>query len=362
MSFDTLSLTMKEWKAYLDRIGEKPYRAKSIYHWLHQKHAASYDEMTDLSLSLRERLKKEMPLYLPKVDQVQRSEDGSVCKFLVRLSDDKAVECVLMDYRFGLSLCISSQAGCRMGCRFCASTLAGLERSLTAGEMLGQIYTVERYENCHISHVVVMGCGEPFDNFTQVMRFLTMINDPDGHNMSVRNITVSTCGLPDKIREFADLKTGVTMAVSLHAPNDQTRSRIMKVAKAVSMKDLMDACAYYAHTTNDRITFEYLLIKNLNDSKADALELAHLLEKNLGGQSPSGGKLYHVNLIPVNPVKECGFDRPSENTIRVFKETLEMCRVPVTRRREMGSGIDAACGQLRAKTGRTDRHTNPSKE
>jgi 23S rRNA (adenine2503-C2)-methyltransferase len=227
--------------------------------------------------------------------------------------------------------------------------LAGLERNLTAGEMVQQVYAVEREAGVNISHIVVMGCGEPFDNFEELIKFLQLIHNEEGKGLSLRNITVSTCGLVDKIKAFADLDMPVTLAISLHAPNDEIRKQIMRIAQAVSMDDLMEACRYYLEKTNKRITFEYILIRDVNDSSKCAHQLADRLK----------GMLCHVNLIPVNPVKECGFERPEPERIERFVKTLEQRHVPVTLRREMGKNIDAACGQLRAKAERkTDGRIN----
>ena len=340
MEQDFLSMTSTEWRSFMESMGEKAFRGDIIFRHLHQRHAVSYDEMTDLSKALREKLTAQCPLDYPTILTVQRADDGTA-KFLLRMHDGKAVECVLMKYKFGYSLCISSQAGCRMGCRFCASTLGGLERSLTAGEMAAEVYTVERSENLSISHIVIMGCGEPFDNYDALLRFLELIHDEKGRNLSKRNITVSTCGLPNRIRQFADEGTGVSLAISLHAPNDEIRKKIMRVAEGVPMEKLMDAVRYYQAKTSDRVTFEYILIDGINDSDDNARELAELLK----------GMLSHVNVIPVNPVRECGFERPSEARIRRFMAVLEEKGVNVTRRREMGKNIDAACGQLRARAG-----------
>ncbi|MBQ4187456.1 MAG: 23S rRNA (adenine(2503)-C(2))-methyltransferase RlmN [Firmicutes bacterium] len=345
MEPDFLSMTSGEWRSWMEQAGEKPFRGDIVFRHLHQRHAVSYDEMTDLGKALREKLSKECPLNYPRVETVQRAEDGTA-KFLLRLYDGKAVECVLMKYKFGYSLCISSQAGCRMGCRFCASTLGGLERSLAAGEMAAEVYAVERSENLNISHIVIMGCGEPFDNYDALLRFLELIHDEKGRNLSKRNITVSTCGLPNRIRQFADEGTGVSLAISLHAPNDEIRKKIMRVAEGVPMEKLMDAVRYYQEKTSDRVTFEYILIDGINDSDDNARELAERLK----------GMLAHVNVIPVNPVEECGFARPSEARIRRFMAVLEEKGVNVTRRREMGKNIDAACGQLRARAGKKLDH------
>lgn len=341
MEYDWYSSSVAELQTCLEQMGEKPFRARQIFRWLHQGHAVSFEEMTDLGKGLREKLASGQPLRPVKILQRQTASDGTG-KFLVQLADGKAVESVLMKYRFGYSLCISSQAGCRMGCRFCASTLNGLDRNLTAGEMVQQVYAIERSEGVTISHIVVMGCGEPFDNYEALLRFLELIHHEEGKGLSLRNITVSTCGLVDRIRSFADLDLPVTLAISLHAPNDEIRRKIMRIAQAVSMDELMSACRYYIEKTNKRITFEYLLIRDLNDSSKCAHQLADRLK----------GMLCHVNLIPVNPVKECGFERPEIQKIERFYQVLEQRHVPVTLRREMGKNIDAACGQLRAKAER----------
>ncbi len=346
MGYDWYSQTVEELQVHLKELGEQGFRAKQIFKWLHQRHAVSFDEMTDLGKNLREKLQQQESLMPVQIEQKQMADDGTgTGKFLIRLADGKAIESVLMKYRFGYSLCISSQAGCRMGCRFCASTLAGLERNLTAGEMVQQVYAVEREAGVNISHIVVMGCGEPFDNFEELIKFLQLIHHEEGKGLSLRNITVSTCGLVDKIKRFADLDLPVTLAISLHAPGDEIRRKIMRIAHAVSMNELMDACRYYVDKTNKRITFEYILICDLNDSTKCAHQLADQLK----------GMLCHVNLIPVNPVEECGFERPEVQRIERFVQTLEQRHVPVTLRREMGKNIDAACGQLRAKA---ERKTN----
>ena len=334
-----IDLTVEEWRSYLENIQEKAYLSRPLFRWIHRHHVLSFDEMSDIPLRLREKLKEEFSLALPAVIECQTAEDETRKYLLEFPGGNTRVECVLMKYRFGYSLCISSQAGCRMGCRFCASTLHGLDRNLTGGEMAGEIYAVEKDAGVTVSHVVVMGCGEPFDNYSELLRFLSLIHEEEGKNLSYRNITVSTCGLTDRIREFADTDLPVTLAVSLHAPNDPVRKKIMRIANAVTMEELMDACRYYTKKTNRRITFEYLLIDHLNDSAELAEELCRRLS----------GLLCHVNVIPVNPVAECGFERPKEERIRRFIGILENHHVPVTRRREMGKSIDAACGQLRSK-------------
>ncbi len=350
MQYDWYSKSIPELQAYISELGEQGFRALQIFKWLHQKHAQSFEEMSDLSRGLREKLQEIAPLRPAYIEQRQIAEDGTG-KFLIRLpaegeaAEGAAIESVLMKYHFGYSLCISSQAGCRMGCRFCASTLNGLERNLTAGEMLQQVYAVEREMQITISHIVVMGCGEPLDNYEALLRFLQLIHQPEGKNLSLRSITVSTCGLTARLRELADLNLPITMAISLHAPNDGIRKQIMRVAEAVSMKELLEACRYYIEKTNRRLTFEYLLIKGINDTRHCAHELADRLK----------GMLCHVNVIPVNPVKECGFERPAPEAVEQFIQVLNERHIPVTLRREMGKNIDAACGQLRAKA---ERKTN----
>ncbi len=342
MMTDWYSLTREELSALMEELGEKPFRGRQIFKWLHAKKAVSFAEMTDLPASLREKLSERASLVPVVTELVQHSADrslGRTAKYLMRLSDGAFVESVLMEYSYGFSVCISSQVGCRMGCRFCASTLGGLERNLLPGEMLGQIYEIERREGIAVSHVVVMGSGEPFDNYEHLMRFLELLHDPEGKNLSYRNITVSTCGLTGRIADFADAGLPVTLAVSLHAPNDEIRRSIMNIARAVPLSELMEACRQYTKKTSRRISFEYALMEGINCAPEHARELASLL----------GGMLCHVNLIPVNPVEECGMSRPRPERIREFMKILEDKGIPVTLRREMASDIDGACGQLRAK-------------
>ncbi len=342
MTTDWYSLSRSELAGLMQEIGEKPFRGKQLFKWLHVKKATSFDEMTDLPAALREKLEREAPLRPVTTALVQRSRDkslGRTAKYLMRLEDGSSVESVLMEYSYGYSVCISSQVGCRMGCRFCASTLNGLERNLLPGEMLGQIYEIERKEGITVSHVVVMGSGEPFDNYDNLMRFLELIHDPEGKSLSYRNLTVSTCGLTGRIADFAASGLPVTLAVSLHAPNDAIRKSIMNIARAVPLSELMEACRAYTALTSRRITFEYALMEGINCAPEHAQELAELLH----------GMLCHVNLIPVNPVEECGMTRPTAERVRRFMDILEARGIPVTLRREMASDIDGACGQLRAK-------------
>lgn len=334
---DLKSCSYEELAEEIKKVGEKPFRAKQIYEWLHVKLASSFDEMTNLSKDLRGKLDKHY--VLPSVERVDSltSKDGETTKFLFRLSDNRVIESVLMKYHHGNSVCISSQVGCRMGCNFCASTLGGLERNLTASEMLSQIYEIQKISGERVSNVVVMGTGEPMDNFDNLVKFVRMLSDEHGLNISQRNITVSTCGLLDKVRKLADEKFQITLAISLHAPNDVLRKTLMPVANKYSVKEIMEVCHEYYEKTGRRITFEYSLVEGVNDSEEQAKELCHLIK----------GLNCHVNLIPVNPIKERNYRHSSMPFIQKFKNILEKNRINVTIRREMGADIDAACGQLR---------------
>lgn len=338
---DLAGMTVAELSELAVSLGEKKFRGEQIFRRLHAQQAVSYEEMKELPGAFRDKLAVDYPLRTVAVERVQRSSKANdfTEKYLLKLFDGQCVEAVLMKYSYGYSLCISSQVGCRMGCKFCASTLGGLVRNLSAGEMCGEVYAVERASGEKVSHIVIMGCGEPFDNYENLLRFFELIHAEQGKGLSLRNITVSTCGLVPKIREFAELDSAVTLAVSLHAPNDEIRKKTMKIAQAYSMKELLDACKYYTKKTNKRITFEYALMHGINDSPRDARELAARLQPIL----------CHVNLIPINPVEECGMVRPSKNDIQAFMTVLEERHVPVTLRREMGTDIDGACGQLRHK-------------
>ena len=333
---DVKSMTMEELKEFMTKIGEKPFRAKQIYAWLHQQLVTSWDEMTNLSKSLREKLSAYPITALTQAD-VRISKIDGTRKYLFQLEDGNVIESVLMRYHHGNSVCISSQVGCRMGCRFCASTIGGLTRCLKPSEMLDQIYRIQTSIGERISNVVVMGTGEPLDNYDNLLRFIHILTEDGGIHISQRNLTVSTCGLVPKIYELAEEKLQMTLAVSLHAPNDEKRRELMPIANKYSIDELLAACRNYFDKTGRRITFEYSLVAGVNDSKENAQELAGRLK----------GLNCHVNLIPVNPVRERSFVRSTREAVENFKINLEKCGINVTIRREMGSDIDGACGQLR---------------
>lgn len=337
---DIRSMTLEELTAFtVQELGEKKYRAAQLYDWMHVKLADSFNEMTNLSKSMRRTLSEKCRLVSHTMVRKYVSGIDGTTKYLFRLEDGNVVESVLMRYRYGLSVCISSQVGCRMGCTFCASTIGGLVRNLTASEMLDEIYKIQKDAGERVSNVVVMGTGEPFDNFDNVIRMIRILSGPEGLHISQRNITVSTCGLVPQIRVFADLDLQVTLAISLHASNDEDRRRLMPVARRYSLGELLDACRYYHEKTGKRLTFEYSLVRGENDSEASARELAGLLK----------GFHCHVNLIPVNPVEETGMKQPRPEEVARFKSVLEKNGINVTIRREMGRDISAACGQLRKK-------------
>lgn len=336
---DIKSFAIDELKEEIRTFGEKEYRAAQLYEWLHKKLAVSYEEMTNLPKAFREKLRQGYEFTTLQMVREQISRQDGTRKYLFQLADGNLIETVLMKYHYGNSVCISSQVGCRMGCRFCASTLEGLERSLTAAEMLEQVYEVTRRIGERVSNVVVMGMGEPLDNYDHLLKFLRMISDENGLNISQRNLTVSTCGLVPKMRMLADEKLQITLALSLHAVTDEKRREIMPVANRYSIAELMEACAYYFTQTGRRITFEYSLIGGVNDSEEEADALAGLA-------APLHA---HVNLIPVNPVKERKYQASKYAAVENFKNRLEKRKIQVTVRREMGRDIDGACGQLRRK-------------
>lgn len=334
---DLRSLSLEELGSLINSLGEKSFRAKQIYEWLHVKLVSAYDEMKNIPSALKEKLKEDYELNALEIVRVLKDEEDGTCKFLFKTADNNVIESVLMRYEHGNSVCISSQVGCRMGCKFCASTIGGKIRDLTAGEMLDQIYEIQKYDGQRVANVVVMGTGEPFDNFEAFVRFYEMITDKSGLNISGRNITVSTCGIVEKIKELADLQYAMTLAISLHAPNDELRRQTMPIANKYKISEILEACDYFFEKTGRRVTFEYSLIAGVNDSKACADELSGLLKS----------RNCHVNLIPVNPVKERDYRRSDNREIMAFKKLLEKNGINATIRRGMGKNIDAACGQLR---------------
>ncbi len=336
---DIRSMTHEELSAYLNALGEKPYREKQVFAWLHEKHAADFDEMTNLSKELRRKLKETSRLTVLKPVEVQASKLDGTRKYLFALPDGNMIESVLMRYQYGNSVCISSQVGCRMACKFCASAIGGLVRNLKPSEMLEQVYRIGQDIGERISNVVVMGTGEPLDNYDSLLRFLELISDEGGLHISQRSLTVSTCGIVPKMRALADRTLQITLALSLHAPTQEKRLSIMPVAAQYALSEVMEACDYYFEKTGRRMTFEYSLMHGVNDTKEDAEQLSRLL----------AGRNCHVNLIPVNPVKEREFQQPDENTTAAFKNKLEKNKINVTIRRELGRDIDGACGQLRKK-------------
>ena len=334
---DIKSLNYDELADYIVSIGEKKFRAAQLYSWMHEKLACSYDEMTNISDKLKKVLKENTLYTCLEPVRVQESQIDGTKKYLFRLYDGNLIESVFMRYHHGNSVCISSQVGCKMGCRFCASTLNGCVRNLEPSEMLDQIYRIQSLTGERVSNIVIMGSGEPMDNYDNVVKFLGLINSDKGLNISQRNITVSTCGLVPRIKQLAELKLQITLAISLHAPNDELRKTMMPIAYTYSIEQIMDACRYYLSQTARRISYEYRLVKGVNDSPECARQLIKLVH----------GMNCHINLIPVNPIKERDYEQSEKNSIHNFKEILEKAGVNVTIRREMGRDIDGACGQLR---------------
>ena len=333
---DIKSMTPEELAAFFKELGQPPFRAKQVFRWLYRG-VTSFDEMTDLPKALREQLEERCFLTVPKVARKQVSAIDGTIKYLWELADGNCIETVLMRYQHGNTVCVSSQVGCRMGCAFCASTIAGRVRDLTPSEMVDQVLFTQLDSGAHISNIVLMGIGEPLDNFDTVMRFLQLVNHPEGLNIGMRHISLSTCGLTGKIDKLAQLGLQLTLSVSLHAPDDETRSQIMPINRSVGVDKLMDTCRRYFKTTGRRISYEYAMIDGVNDSDRQADLLAGLL-KGLPG---------HVNLIPLNDVEESPL-KPSRRVAQ-FQKRLESHGVTVTVRRRLGSDIDASCGQLRRK-------------
>ncbi len=330
------SMTAQEIGAVLKELGQPAFRAKQVFSWLH-KGAASYEDMTNIPQNLRSILAEKYPIYTPQVLRKQESQKDGTVKYLWRLEDGNCVETVLMRYHYGNSVCISTEVGCKMGCAFCASTLGGFVRQLQPHEMLDQVLFTQLDSGQPISHIVLMGIGEPLDNYDNVMRFLELVNDPEGMNISMRHISLSTCGLVPMIDVLAEKKLQITLSVSLHAPSDQIRDTIMPVNKAYPTEQLLDACRRYYKKTGRRISFEYAMIGGVNDSP----EAAQLLIKRLKGMSA------HVNLIPLNHVEESPLKPSTKQAVARFQQILEDAGVPATVRRSLGGDIDASCGQLR---------------
>ena len=336
---DIRSLSFEELTCKIKEMGFPAYRAKQMYEWMHIHFVRNFDEMSNIPKDLREKCSEDFSFTALEIERMQESKIDGTRKDLFKCADGSLVESVFMRYDFGNSVCVSSQVGCKMGCRFCASTLDGWSRNLIPGEILDQIYSISRDTGEHVSHVVVMGTGEPMDNYDNVIKFIRMLTDENGINLSQRNVTVSTCGIVPRIYDLAGEHLAITLALSLHAVTDEKRRTIMPIAEKYTIAELMDACRAYFSTTGRRITFEYSLIAGVNDSKEDSDALARLAD----------GVMAHVNLIPVNPIKERDFVQPTRAAAESFKYRLEKKGISVTIRREMGRDIDGACGQLRRR-------------
>lgn len=334
---DIRSLTLPELQEETAAMGLPKFRAGQIYSWLHQKYAASFDEMTNLGKDLRETLNERFELpNCTIVKKLESAVDGTI-KYLYELDDGEIIECVLMKYKYGYSICVSTQIGCNMGCTFCASTIGGCVRNLRPSEMLAEIYTAARDCGERISHCVLMGMGEPLQNYDNVLRFLELLTDANGMNMGARHISVSTCGIVPRIYDLMELHPQFTLSVSLHAPNDDIRRQIMPVSRKWPIEELLAACKDYTEATSRRISFEYAMIRGVNDTDACAEELAQRLK----------GMLCHVNLIPANEVRENDYQRSTDDRLRAFSAILDRRGITTTIRRTLGPDINASCGQLR---------------
>lgn len=329
---------LEELQKIVEDLGEKKYRAEQIFNWIYKENVTSFDDMVNLPLSLREKLKENYDLHIFKIITKQESKDGTK-KYLFDILDGNAIESVLMEYKHGYTICVSSQVGCKMGCKFCASTGVKFARSLEAGEIVEQLQAVERDTGIKISNVVFMGIGEPLDNFENVLKAVSLINNPKGINIGARHISISTSGIVPKIYELADKDLQCTLSISLHSASNEKRSAMMPINNAYNIEELMKACRYYIEKTNRRISFEYALAKENNDNLDDAKELVKLLR----------GMLCHVNLIPINKIENGKFNKSTNENIMKFRDYLNSHGIVATIRRELGSDIDAACGQLRKK-------------
>ena len=336
------SLTLEQLAAELKALGQPGFRAKQIFHWVHQKLVTEFSAMTDQPKTLLATLEEHFYIAAPQIERRQEAKDGTV-KYLLRMADGNCIETVVMRYHYGNTVCVSTQVGCRMGCAFCASTIAGKVRNLTPAEMMDQVLFTQLDSGLEISNIVLMGIGEPLDNFDNVMRFLELINSPDGMNIGMRHISLSTCGLVDKIEKLAERDLQLTLSVSLHSPDDESRSKIMPVNRRWPVDTLLAACRDYFAKTGRRISFEYTMIDGVSDSP----EQAELLSKKLAGMGA------HVNMIPLNNVTESGLHTSSRQAIHQFQSILEANGITATLRRTLGSDIDASCGQLRRKYEKT---------
>ncbi len=330
------NLTEEEMVEFILSLGEKKFRAAQVYSWVY-KNIRDFDEMKNVPKSLRDKLRDKSIIGNLDIELKLESKIDNTKKYLFLLNDGNIIETVAMDYDSRLTVCVSNQVGCRMGCNFCASTIGGLSRHLEAWEILDQIMKVQEDLGKRVSNIVMMGSGEPLDNFDNSMRFLKLVNEKNGLNIGNRHITLSTCGLVDKILELADMQIPINLAISLHSPYDEERKEIMPIAKKYTIKELMDACRYYISKTNRRVTFEYALIKDKNNTDREAKKLVELLR----------GMLCHVNLIPINPIAERDYEKPNIEYINKFKNYLDKNKIPVSIRNSMGSDISGACGQLR---------------
>ena len=330
------SLSKKDLENYFQNINEKKYKANQVYDWLYKKRVKSFDEMTNIKKDIISKLKEDFTIDMPEIIKIQNGKD--VHKYLFNLKDNEKIEAVLMNHDYGNSLCVSSQVGCNMGCAFCESGRLKKRRNLSVDEMVSQILLIEELTKIRISHVVLMGIGEPFDNYENVMKFIDIINDDNGIAIGARHITVSTCGIVPKIKEFTKEKRQVNLAISLHAPNDELRSKLMKINKVYKLEDVIDAVKEYLKINNRKVTFEYIMLKNINDDEKCAKELSNLLK----------GLNCYVNLIPYNETSHIEFKKTENKEIMKFYDILKKNKINVTVRREFGSEVDAACGQLRS--------------
>lgn len=334
---DLKSFTLSELKEELVKLGEKSYRGKQLFEWIHQKKVKSFFDVSVISKSLKEKLDLKYTITNLRILKRLDSNVDNTKKYLFSLHDGNIIESVAMEYKYGISVCISTQVGCRMGCSFCASTKGGLVRNLSSGEIIDQIYKIEEDLNSKISSVVIMGSGEPLDNYENVLKFLNIIHEENGEGLGYRHITLSTCGLVDNIYRLADENIPITLSISLHSPFDEERKKIMPISQKYSIDDIIKGCKYYIEKTGRRVTFEYALIEGVNDDMKNVEKLIFTLKD----------VLCHVNLIPINPIKEINYFQPEEVNIIKFKNALERNGIPTTIRRKMGADINAACGQLR---------------